>query len=183
MSYLLRDDSIVIPRLRSFTTLLCLGLALWVAQPWSALQARRIAPLVREMAMVAETIVLVRAKSGEVIKELMVKGLRLPYSRVSVEVVEVLKGDPKLKKLTITTDQHEEGDCAAYVPRHGYLVFLRKKGRTFHVDYGMFGVFEKVGTQIRGWPKPGERAYHKPDRSAEYAAVKKEIAGILRGRR
>ncbi|MEN6521570.1 MAG: hypothetical protein ABFD46_10545 [Armatimonadota bacterium] len=101
-------------------------------------------------------------------------------SMVKITIVECIKGDNKLDSLIIgSTGSMETGDCRMYQVGQEYLVFLVKKGDIYRAVIGRVGVFEKAEDLIYGWPKKGQSAYPKPDRSVKLNDVRKEILSYM----
>jgi len=144
-----------------------------------AAEAKYLGPNTRTLARTADLIALVEVKWTVPADKPEDKAQQL-YSHVTVDVLETLKGDPKLKKLLIGTQKRmEEGDYGAYASERRYLVFLVKRGTLYRAAHGRSGIFEKIGYQISGWPKPGGPSYPKASTLVDYKVVKKEIAGYL----
>ena len=102
------------------------------------------------------------------------------HSRVDAKVVEVIKGDKRIKNVVIGTSlDAKTGDGGSYYPPYVSLVFLKKEGEIYRAVQGKFGVFDMEGRYVvLGWPRDGKASLPRSQRILGTKTVAKAINAI-----
>ncbi|MBX7219142.1 MAG: hypothetical protein K1Y36_04285 [Blastocatellia bacterium] len=121
----------------------------------------------RELTVQADLIARVRVKKAKDIRDPL-------YGQIAtLEVVEVIKGDPRLKEVTVWAMTKIYCATDAYVRGQEFLVFLAHEQtlyRTLNFQYGQFLI---GGPTIKGWRTPNPDASAAPEKT--YEQIKNEI--------
>lgn len=130
---------------------------------------------VRELTQQADLIARVRVKKVREIHDPL-------YGQfATLEVVEMIKGDPRLKEVTVWAKSKTYCATDSYERGQEFLVFLAHEQtlyRTLNYQYGQFLLNDAT---IKGWRTPGADLDALPDRV--YDQVKAEIQGYIEASR
>lgn len=151
--------------------LLLSGVCVPAFQADTASQCRLRVMDARELTVQADLISRVRVKKVKAIRDPMYGQL------VTLEILEILKGDTRLKEVTVWAASKVYCAMDIYVKGQEFLVFLTYEQtlyRTLNWQYGQFLMGEPT---IKGWRTPGTDPNAIPEKTFEQ--IKAEIQTFL----
>ena len=98
------------------------------------------------------------------------------HSRVEARVIEVIKGDKRIKNVIIgTKTDTKSGDAGSFAPMRRQLVFLKQDDGLYRSVNGRYGVFDMAYNDVVGWPQNGQSKYPRSSNLVKITTVAKAI--------